>query len=169
MAVPTSFQPLIASAAEGFKRTAVELEKARTALKEAREAPISVADSLRILDGLRADAERDFSPVIEHRLRALASVDVAETQTFEFDLLQNQSLGAAAHLQGMYLLLWPQFLEFAKARLERLIPPKTSLTAAEKRRRVAELEARCAGWQAEMDDHLQLWRRLSGVTTGQPE
>ena len=139
-----------------------KIQKLQAQLRELSSAPVSRAEVMRIMSLVVRDyAARDFAADFRGRISNIwqeAAFD--EQSSFAIDPMLNQRADGALLADALYFLMPDLVLDALKKKVDELVPKSVTLTLAEKRKRLAELEAELAAIQSKSDEALGTYRKL---------
>jgi hypothetical protein len=143
----------------GYQPKIAELQ---TQLRELASAQVSRAEVMRIMSLVVNDyAARDFAADFRERIGAISREAAFDEQSsFAIDPMLNHRADGSVLADALYYLMPALILDGIQKKVEALVPKNASLTLAEKRRRIAALEAELAGIQSKSDEALGTYRKL---------
>ena len=163
---------LIDTAAREYRTAGARADELQKVISEWRAKPVSLKDCMAILQRHAAVRRQEFEAVLDLRLATLFDVDLDpdDHDRAALDLcryLAPGAVGQGIYHEAIYGLLSDKLLEAAETRLKELGAGKGP-TLAEKRAKLAELQAEHAAACSARDDALNFWRRMTGQRAGYP-
>ncbi len=164
---------LCALSAGDYKNAAQRSEELQREIRKWRAKPPSLKDCMGILEQHAATRRAQFEALVDLRLAELVRFDFDPGRPEEAEFLDlhrflaPRELGRFVAHEAIYGLMTDRLLQVAEERLKAMGCGKGP-SMAEKRSRLAELEAEYQAVSAVRDDALRTWRHMTNQPAGYP-
>ena len=164
---------LLTLSAEDYRNASKRCDEIQREILEWRGKVPPLKDCMKILEQHAANRRAEFEAVVDSRLGEMLRFDFNPERPEDAAFLDlhrfiaPRDMGYSVFHESIYGLLSDRLLQVAEERLKKMGAGKGP-SMAEKRARLAELEAEHQTVSAARDDALQTWRRMTNQPAGYP-